>query len=825
MNLKKNNSSKKTPTTKVSILSSIRGKLLVLGCVSIATTVILGLTGIYLINSSNSNNQVLADINQINLLQNENQTLDVSFLYDLDTSYNDTKMDNLNQMNSAAEDALKHTKSSFRSDLTQISDDIDTTISNSSDLFSAIIERGFSTDSGMYADFMASDEALEGCFSDMGEESDWIDGTWTDAALASAEIVNADGVNYHHVTYSTAWEGNGKRNYLIVRVGGNGIEYTGKVFINNIVVNDSETVDLSALTASDLSKSYGEYTDLDAATFNNTPSICYQAGFSGSNPDWQETSVEIPIEGCSFDACQKVSVDLYFEDTQAPTLRTAVALNEKYDFASNLDGLNDDFASYSKSVAEGNDSTEAASKIQSRLTEMKENIGLYVVNSDVAAAGTSALSQKEDAFHSMQDYDQNIIELKSKNNEINNNLTSLTSDVRSTIEKQTEDSRITMTALIGIVFVIGAVLIVAILLYVTASIQKSVGSFRHTLSDISNGNMTVRAATGKGDEFDIFGHSLNQMADKLTATLKSVVQIAGDLKVSGSSLEQMAQSTNETSSQIDLAITGIADGATNQAEDVEQTTHQITDLGNFMDDMVSNVGELDNTSAHMKDASDEAFQILNGLSASNQKTTDGINKISDLIHTTNNSVQEIKEAVSLISSIASQTNLLSLNASIEAARAGDAGKGFAVVASEIQQLADQSDKSADTIYQVITNLTENFQNTMSVMDEVVQATLEQNEKLNETQTQFDIVRGGIDQSRDKTSVIKASIEECNKVIINVNELMINLSAISEENAASTTETANSMQILNRTINELLAESQKLLAASSALEKDMQSFIL
>ena len=79
--------------------------------------------------------------------------------------------------------------------------------------------------------------------------------------------------------------------------------------------------------------------------------------------------------------------------------------------------------------------------------------------------------------------------------------------------------------------------------------------------------------------------------------------------------------------------------------------------------------------------------------------------------------------------------------------------------------------------------------------------------------------------RDKTSVIKSSIEECNKVIINVNQLMINLSAISEENAASTTETADSMQVLNHTINNLLTESQKLLAASSDLEKDMQSFIL
>ena len=82
---------------------------------------------------------------------------------------------------------------------------------------------------------------------------------------------------------------------------------------------------------------------------------------------------------------------------------------------------------------------------------------------------------------------------------------------------------------------------------------------------------------------------------------------------------------------------------------------------------------------------------------------------------------------------------------------------------------------------------------MSVMEDVERATVEQNEKLSDTQAQFDIVSHGITQSRAKTSAIKASIEECNKVIINVNQLMINLSAISEENAASTSETAASMQ--------------------------------
>ena len=296
MHSKKKDSATKAPIAKASIFSSIRGKLLVLGCVSIATTVILGFTGIYLINSSNSNNQVLADINQINLLQNENQTLDVSFLYDLDTSYNDTKMDNLKQMSSAAENALKYTKSGFRSDLKEISDDIDTTISNSSDLFSSISERGFSKDSGMYADFIAPDEALESCFSDMSGESEWIDGTWVDFPLASAETVTVDGVNYRHITYTNTYEGNGKRDYLIVRAGGNGIEYTGRVFINNIVVNDSETLDLSSLTATDLSKSYGEgYSDLDVTTFNNVPSISFQGTFTSTNPLLKETTLQMPL--------------------------------------------------------------------------------------------------------------------------------------------------------------------------------------------------------------------------------------------------------------------------------------------------------------------------------------------------------------------------------------------------------------------------------------------------------------------------------------------------------------------------------------------------
>ena len=166
-------------------------------------------------------------------------------------------------------------------------------------------------------------------------------------------------------------------------------------------------LDLSSLSTNDLAKSYGEgYTDLNVTTFNKLPSISFQGAYTSSNPDWQEASIEIPIDKSSFDVCQNVSVDIYFEETELPTFRAAVALNGRYDFNSNLESLNKDFDTYSKSVAEGNDSTNAASAIQSKLEEIKNIISLYIVDPDIISAGTSAVSQKEDAFSSMQDYDK-----------------------------------------------------------------------------------------------------------------------------------------------------------------------------------------------------------------------------------------------------------------------------------------------------------------------------------------------------------------------------------------------------------------------------------
>ena len=811
-------------TRKKFLFRSIRNKLFLLGIVAIAATVILGVTGIDMINRNNANNQVSADINNINLHQNENYTKEVSFLYNLDNSDNQGILDNLKSMEVAAQDALGYSVLGFENELNSIKDNIAKNTQNMSTLVSLFEQRSFKDTDGMYAEFMSEDVNFEKSFSMMGNESEWIDGAWSDVQMGSLEIVEIGGKNYRHLNYQSELPAQGKRDYIIARIGNNAIEYTGNVIITNIMLDGTTEVKLGELQEGDLSKSYGSgYKNLEATNFNGNSALGFSGTYNEDNGDWQEASIQIPIANYDIQNYSKIGFDVYFEDTQAPLIKVAVAFNGKYAFSENLDKLNNLFQQYSKSVAEGKDATELVNSLQNLFAELEKSVGIYSNNEEAINMAVSACQGKAKIFNEILFLDKEILSLKSENNQLNDLMSKNTTSLRQLIEDETNNAKTRMITLILSVFIVSVFLIVLLTGFVSFSVHKSIKGFQATLRTISEGNMAAKATVGTGDEFDGFGQSLNQMTGRLTDTLQSVVSVAADLKNSGGNLENAAQLTSKTSSQIEMSITDISNGATEQANDVGQSMQEMLNLGELMEEMVSNVSELDDTSTNMKKASAEAEHILDALGNSNNRMTEGIVEIANQINTTNNSVQEIKEAVSLISSIASQTNLLSLNASIEAARAGEAGKGFAVVASEIQKLAEQSDHSAETIYQVITNLTDEFQQTVKVMDEVQTATAEQNKRLSETQQQFEIVGEGITSSRDKTSIIKGSIEQCYKVRVEINQFMLNLSAISEENAASTQETAESMQVLNTTIQELLQASEKLNEISISLENDMKFF--
>ena len=290
-------------------------------------------------------------------------------------------------------------------------------------------------------------------------------------------------------------------------------------------------------------------------------------------------------------------------------------------------------------------------------------------------------------------------------------------------------------------------------------------------------------------------------------------------------MDEMAERVNANSNEISKAVEEISHGAVSQAEEIEHATSQIVDMGLMIEQIVDGVVKLDQTSIAMKDAGDSSVEIMHNLVESTNRTNEAITKIGAQIYATNDSAQRIREAVDIISSIASQTSLLSLNASIEAARAGEFGKGFAVVATEIQKLADESSRSAQTITDVINALLAESDMTVKIMQEVEGIITEQRQKLEDTQCNFAEVADGIHSSREETSMIEQQTQVCDTSRKTVVDVISNLSALSEENAASAEETTASMEELSVTINLLADAAANLKDLSSKMDEEIKFFKL
>ena len=368
-----------------------------------------------------------------------------------------------------------------------------------------------------------------------------------------------------------------------------------------------------------------------------------------------------------------------------------------------------------------------------------------------------------------------------------------------------------------------AVVLLIITLITTTIVSKSLaGAIKHTeeaLVGLSHGKVNFKLE----DRFLTRKDEVGEMARAFEALQKKLIHIISNIKKSsevllgsGEELNHMAQQSNLAAGEISRAVEDISKGAVSQAEDVEEATV-------YVGEIVDGVETLDETSNEMKNAGDESTNIIEQLTVSNDKTTKAIEHIGNQIKATNDSVQEIGEATKIITAIAEQTSLLALNASIEAARAGEAGKGFAVVADEIGKLADQSNTSAEQIRQTIDNLLEESEKSVEVMESVNVLVAEQQEKLNQTREKFVKVSKGITTSKDDMAAIKSHTESYFAARKKVADLIQSLSAISEENAASTQQTTASMEELNATMNLLAEASKNLTDLSRQLEEEIGFF--
>lgn len=379
-----------------------------------------------------------------------------------------------------------------------------------------------------------------------------------------------------------------------------------------------------------------------------------------------------------------------------------------------------------------------------------------------------------------------------------------------------------MAVFLLVIFIISVGLAVIAASHMSKAMKKVNGS----ISVISSGNLTVpvdKDSLTRQDEIGSIARSTEKMRESYCRLISEVSDAMDSVKKSADCVDDMSSRSGKSVNDVSYAVDEIASGAVSQAEDTQTAAESVDNIGRLIRGIVDDVGVLTENSHVMGKAENDAMAILKELDATASRTDEAVIKIAEQTDKTNESAKEIEQAVELITSIASQTSLLSLNASIEAARAGEAGRGFAVVASEIQQLADQSNTSAGKIQEIITELTKQSEKTVGIMKEVKNAVAEQTAKLNDTKDIFGKVREGVENSMKSIDKINSRTGELDNSRGQVVEIIQNLSAVSEENAASTQETTASTQELAAAMNELSESANELKNYADKLEGAISIF--
>ena len=390
------------------------------------------------------------------------------------------------------------------------------------------------------------------------------------------------------------------------------------------------------------------------------------------------------------------------------------------------------------------------------------------------------------------------------------------------------DSTINAVITMGGIAIIFLIIAIPLAMFIEKKISGAMLSLQKSILGLADGDLNIEIEDktyNRKDEIGIIAESTVQLRDRLKQIIGDAKQMSEEVTSSGDELSGSASQAADASGQVSSAVEEISKGAINQAESIQTAATSTADMGNDIDGITASIDELSKQARDMQESCENAMTALNKLIDQNAGVVESVGVIDRQIRATNEAVEKIAEASNVITAISEQTNLLSLNASIEAARAGEAGKGFAVVATEIGSLAAQSGEAAVNIGQIVTDLVTESQKSVQRLGDLNKEFEAQNEQLDSTRKDMEHMADGVQAVSESSVDITSRVDNLNNAKNAVVGVIDDLSAISEENAASTEETNASMQELNATFEVINHSAADLHQLAEKLNQEMEFFKL
>jgi len=389
------------------------------------------------------------------------------------------------------------------------------------------------------------------------------------------------------------------------------------------------------------------------------------------------------------------------------------------------------------------------------------------------------------------------------------------------LNKVNEDADNIRTFLILIALISTAIIIVIIILLVRAII-KPLKKMSELVEEFGKGKLNIEFEEKGRDEITMIARALNSMAISLRESVKTILDTSQEIDHSSKDLAQIAEEQNASSEKLYDQSKIVENNIQNTSASIEEVTSGVEEVAAAAQNISKISQELS------EDASDTASEATSGgdsikkIVGMIKETTDQTIRTTHVVEELAQKSKNVRDIVVAISSIAEQTNLLALNAAIEAARAGEAGKGFAVVADEIRKLAEESKQSADNISRILREVDDNAQKAKEAT-EITKSNVESvNTDAEEINSQFfkilekverisnmvENLAGAAQEQSAAAEEMASAMDTSSKSTMEISEQMLDMNQIVERQSADAQRTSASSEELSALAENLLAQVRK-----------------